>query len=72
MPAASYKIIGQIQSLRLYGPARQDILDAEAADLVTIVQPGTVVLCPIISEMGAEAPGNDELSEEFLPFPDTF
>jgi hypothetical protein len=50
----------------------EDILDAEAAGLVAIEHPGVVVLCPIISEMGAEAPGNDELSEDFPPFPDTF
>jgi hypothetical protein len=49
-----------------------DILAAEAAGLVTIEQPGAVVLCPVISEQGAEAPGNIELSEEFDPFPDTF
>jgi len=50
----------------------EDILDAEAAGLVTIEHPGVVVLCPIISEEGAEAPGNTELSEDFPPFPDTF
>ena len=50
----------------------EDILDAEAAGLVTIDHPGVVVLCPIISEQGAEAPGNTQLSEEFPPFPDTF
>lgn len=50
----------------------EDILDAQAAGLVTIDHPGVVVLCPIISEQGAEAPGNTELSEEFPPFPDTF
>ena len=50
----------------------EDILDAEAAGLVMIDTPGVVVLCPIISEKGAEAPGNIELSEEFPPFPDTF
>jgi hypothetical protein len=50
----------------------QDILDAEAAGLVTITKPGIVVLCPIISEQGAEAPGNTELPEEFPPFPETF
>jgi hypothetical protein len=50
----------------------EDILDAEAAGLVTIVHPGVVVLCPIISEEGAEAPGNTLLSEDFPPFPDTF
>jgi hypothetical protein len=50
-----------------------DILGAWFAGLVKIEQPGIVVLCPIISEKGAEAPGNTELPEdEFLPFPDTF
>jgi hypothetical protein len=50
----------------------EDILAAEADGLVTIDYPGVVVLCPIISEKGAEAPGNKELSEDFPPFPDTF
>jgi hypothetical protein len=50
----------------------EDILGAEAAGLVTIEKPGVVVLCPIISEQGAEAPGNTELPEDFPPFPDTF
>lgn len=50
----------------------EDILDAEEAGLVTIVKPGFVVLCPVISEEGAEAPGNTQLSEDFPPFPDTF
>ncbi len=50
----------------------EDILAAQEAGLVTIEHPGVVVLCPIISEEGAEAPGNTELSEEFPPFPDTF
>ena len=50
----------------------EDILDAETAGLVTIEHPGVVVLCPIITEKAAEAPGNTELSEEFPPFPDTF
>ena len=51
----------------------EDILDAEAAGLVTIQKPGVVVHCPIISEMGAEAPGNNELSEDFSrPWPETF
>lgn len=50
----------------------QDILDAEHDGLVTIIRPGVVVLCPIISEKGAEAPGNNELPEDFPPFPDTF
>jgi len=50
----------------------QDILDAETAGLVTIEHPGVVVLCPIVSEMAAEAPGNQERSEVFPPFPMTF
>ena len=51
----------------------EDILDAEAAGLVTIGHPGVVVLCPIISEKGADARGNNPLPEdEFLPWPDTF
>lgn len=50
----------------------EDILAAEAAGLVTIEKPGVVVLCPVISEEGAEAPGNTELSEDFPTFPDTF
>jgi hypothetical protein len=49
-----------------------DILDAESAGLVEIFAPGAVVLCPIISEKAAEAPGNTQLSEEFEPFPMTF
>jgi hypothetical protein len=49
-----------------------DIVAAESAGLVTIAQPGIVVLCPVISEQGAEAPGNTELSEDFPPFPNTF
>lgn len=49
-----------------------DILEAEAVGLITIDHPGVVVLCPVISEQGAAAPGNQELSEVFPPFPDTF
>jgi len=51
----------------------EDILDAEAAGLVTVTKLGVVVLCPVISEEGAEAPGNNALSEDFpRPWPDTF
>jgi hypothetical protein len=50
----------------------EDILAAEEAGFVTIEQPGLVVLCPVISEQGADAPGNIPLSEDFPPFPDTF
>ncbi len=50
----------------------EDIRGARDAGLVTIERPGIVVNCPIISEEGAEAPGNNPLPEEFPPFPDTF
>lgn len=50
----------------------EDILAAQEAGLVSIVHPGVVVLCPIISEEGAEAPGNTQLSEDFPPFPQSF
>jgi len=50
----------------------EDILDAQADGLVVIDHPGVVVLCPIISEQAADAPGNSPLSEDFPPFPDEF
>jgi len=50
----------------------EDILGAQEAGLVFIDHPGVVVLCPIISEEAAEAPGNTPLSEDFPPFPETF
>jgi hypothetical protein len=50
----------------------EDVLGAEAAGLVVIVKPGVVVLCPVISEQGAEAKGNTELPEDFPPFPNEF
>ena len=50
----------------------EDIILAQEDGLVIIDPPGVVVLCPIISERGAEAPGNEQLSEDFPPFPDTF
>lgn len=46
----------------------EDILDAASYGYVVIQQPGLVVNCPIISEKGAEAPGNNELPEVFEPF----
>jgi hypothetical protein len=46
----------------------EDILGAEVAGLVTIERPGVVVHCPIISQKGAEAPGNNELPEVFEEF----
>jgi hypothetical protein len=45
------------------------ILGAEEDGLVTIVHPGVVVLCPIISEKGADAPGHTQGSEDFAEWP---
>jgi hypothetical protein len=50
----------------------EDILGAQEAGLVTVDHAGVVVLCPIISEQGADAPGNTALPEDFPPFPETF
>ena len=50
-----------------------DIRAAETAGLVTIAKPGVVVHCPIVPERVADAPGNEELSEDFpRPWPETF
>lgn len=50
----------------------EDILGAEEAGLVTVTRLGVVVLCPVISEEGAEAPGNMPLPEDFGDWPETF
>jgi len=50
----------------------EDIRAAEEAGLIIIDTPGVVVLCPIVSEAAADAPGNTPLSEDFPPFPQTF
>ncbi len=47
----------------LFDDAR-DIMQAFVAGLVDIEKPGVVVLCPIIAEKGAEAPGNQLLPED--------
>jgi hypothetical protein len=49
-----------------------DILGAEAAGLVTIEEPGVIVLCPIVNIAAHAAPGHTQASEDFPPFPDTF
>jgi hypothetical protein len=46
----------------------EDIEAAEAYGLVEIAQPGVVVQCPIVPEVGAEAPGINELPEVFVAF----
>ncbi len=46
-----------------------DIRGAEAAGLVTIAEPGVVVLCPIVDVKAADAPGHTPASEVFDPFP---
>ena len=50
----------------------EDIREARDAGLVTFERPGVVVLCPVVPERVADAPGNTELPEVFPPFPDTF
>jgi hypothetical protein len=50
----------------------EDIWGAEAAGLVTVFEPGVVVLCPVVSEAAADAPGHTAKSEVFEAFPDTF
>jgi len=42
-----------------------DILVAELLGLVTIEEPGVIVLCPIVSVSAADAPGNEPASEDF-------
>jgi hypothetical protein len=42
----------------------EDVLTAVDMGLLVLEQPGIVVLCPIISEEGAEAPGNTQLPED--------
>lgn len=49
-----------------------DVLGAEAAGLVTIEEPGVIVLCPVVSVAAADAPGHTAASEDFPPFPSTF
>jgi hypothetical protein len=49
-----------------------DILAARDAGLVTVEKPGVVVHCPIVPERVADAPGNTELPEDFMPFPEEF
>lgn len=50
----------------------EDIRGAEAAGLVTVFEPGVVVLCPVVSVAAADAPGHTAKSEVFAEFPDTF
>jgi len=42
-----------------------DILVAEVLGLVTITEPGVIVNCPIVSVSAADAPGNEQASEDF-------
>lgn len=42
-----------------------DILEAESLGLVTITEPGVIVNCPIVSVNAADAPGNEQASEDF-------
>jgi hypothetical protein len=42
-----------------------DILAAESMGLVTLDEPGVIVLCPIVSVSAADAPGQEQASEDF-------
>ena len=42
-----------------------DILEAEFEGLVTITEPGVIVLCSIVSVSAADAPGQVQASEDF-------
>ncbi len=44
----------------------EKILEAEHQGLVRIDRPGLVVLCPVVSESGAEADGQTPQSETFF------
>ena len=50
----------------------EDIWGAAEDGLVTVDRLGVVVLCPVVSEETADAPGNREAPEDFPPFEDTF
>jgi hypothetical protein len=43
-----------------------DIWEAVDLGLVTITRPGVVVLCPVVPEEPADAPGNTEAPEDFI------
>jgi len=50
----------------------EDIWGAEAAGLVTVFEPGVVVLCPIVPLAAADAPGLTAKPEDFPGFPQEF
>jgi len=52
----------------------EDIWEAVHLGLVTVARPGVVVLCPVVAEQAADAPGNTEAPENFtiLGFGDSF
>ncbi len=45
----------------------ENILEAARRGLVTLTEPGIVVLCPIVSAATADANGHTEAPEEFMP-----
>jgi hypothetical protein len=44
----------------------EDIWEAVHLGLVTVARPGVVVLCPVVAEQSADAPGNTEAPEDFI------
>ncbi|HLA74659.1 MAG TPA: hypothetical protein VJM76_01945 [Gammaproteobacteria bacterium] len=45
----------------------RNIVEAARRGLVTLIEPGLVVLCPIVSEAAAHAPGKTPVPEVFEP-----
>ena len=64
--------VGDIMNAGLAGTSAlfdsvEDILEAERMGIVTLTEPGIVVLCPIVSAATADANGHTESPETFMP-----
>lgn len=64
--------VGDIMNAGLAGTSAlfdsvEDILEAARMGIVTLTEPGIVVLCPIVSAATANANGHTEEPEEFMP-----
>ena len=64
--------VGDIMDAGLAGngvlfDSAEDILEAARLGLVTLTEPGVVVLCPIVSAATADANGHTEAPETFMP-----
>ena len=64
--------VGDIMNSGLAGngvlfDSAENILEAARRGLVTLTEPGIVVLCPIVSAATANANGHTEAPEDFMP-----